>query len=120
MKIVSLIMILIAFSFGGCSQKVAPPKSDISNAKIALMKAKDGGASSLAPKEFDRAKEYFDKTGILMKQKKYKKAEQTSQKSYINAKVADAKAKNVKLEKEIQKLKGDINLVNRDFAEIKE
>jgi hypothetical protein len=120
MKYYQLFLPLVSLILLGCGAKVAPPVSDISNAKIALMKAKDMNASDLATTTYDSAQNYFKQTKSFMDKKEYAKAKMAAQKAHIEARLSAAEANNKKLEKKVNKLSGEINIIKKEFTTITE
>ncbi len=104
---------------GGCAAK-KPPLEDISNAKIALLKAKDADAKRLSPKTFALAQEQFQQSKISMDNKAYEEARQAAQKAYITAKLAEKKAQNAKAQMEVDKLSSEVKTLQKEFMTIKE
>jgi hypothetical protein len=86
----------------GCSQKMAPPLKDISNAKIALANASEAGAERFAPIAFNRAKEHFNNMRVYMDKQEYKKAKYEAQKAHVVARLAYTKTQKAKVEKNLK------------------
>lgn len=118
MRIYPLFLLFFAIFTNGCAPKVAPPTDSMSNAKIALIRAKDFAASILDIKEYKNAQSYYKRAKVYMDNKKFSYANQMAQKAHIEANLASEKAKNVKLQQKVDKLSGKINLITKDFAVI--
>jgi hypothetical protein len=113
-----LVTITVIFFFKGCASKVPPPLKDISNAKIALANAKEANAEKLAPKTFYKAQKFYKQIAVFMKNKAYKEAKYSAEKSYIQAKLAYKKAQNLKIQKKIDQLNGEVNRIKNEFTTI--
>ena len=103
----------------GCSQK-NPPLTDISNAKMALVKVDNSPAKRYAPKLFTTIQKKYQKLQLLMKQKEYEKAQFLAQEIQADARLLEKRSQRVMLEKDAKKVEGEINLITKDFAEIRE
>ena len=107
------------FLLGGCSTK-NPPLRDISNAKMALVKAEGSEAAQYAPKSLTMIKGKYKKLQELMAKKDYNEAKFLAQEIQADARLLEQTSQKVMLEKKVKKLQGEINLITKDFAEVKE
>ena len=118
MKIFTVLSVLMFF-IAGCSAK-KPPLTDISNAKMALVKVDVPESASTAPKLLATLKSKFKNLQALMKAKRYEEAQFLAQEIQADARLLEKKSQHLLLEKEAQKLQGEINLITKDFAQIRE
>ncbi len=110
---------LMVFIISGCAKKV-PPLLDIQNAKIALEKAKDADAPKLASDSFKLARKYYEDIKTHMDEKDFKKAKYSAQKALIEARLSQSRAENAKVQKQIDKLSGEVSTIKKEFATILE
>lgn len=105
----------LMFVFLGCASK-NPPLQDISDAKMAILDAKDAGAKTLAADMFKNAEQKYQNMQKLMQEEKYIDAKYAAQKAYIQAKLANTLSKNVKTQQEVDELMSEIRVIKKDFA----
>ncbi len=110
---------LIVFFINGCAKKI-PPLLEIQNAKIALAKAKEADAAKLSPDSFESAKKHFKEIKSYMDREKFEDAKYLAQKAMIEAKLSQSKAQNAKIQKEVDKLGGEVNIIKKEFTVISE
>ena len=82
---VSLMMVMVAAVFSGCSK---PPEAEKAAAKAAMEASRSAGADRYAPEDFAEARKLWVASEAQVKEKKYEEAKQ----SYIEAKIAFEKA----------------------------
>lgn len=116
-SIVIASMITFGLLGSGCSSK-QPPMSDITNAKMALLKAKEANAYTLAPNAFSAAETAFKQSAEAMDQSDYERAKFAAQKAQLSAALASKKAKNTLLAQERDKLKAEINVISKEFTTV--
>lgn len=114
--IASLIFFLI---FIGCSTKSAP-MTDVSNAKMALIKAEGKNAKVYSPQALSSLKKKFQHLQTLMQSKKYEEAKFLAQKIQADARVLEKKSERIKREKVLKALQGEINLIKKEFISVQE
>ncbi len=105
--------------FTGCSTKV-PPMSDISNAKMALVKAESTDAKTHAPDDLVRIKVKYQNLQRLMHEERYEEAKFLAQEIQADARVLEKKSQRVMVERRVKKLQGEINVINKDFTSVNE
>jgi hypothetical protein len=105
--------------FVGCSTK-NPPLTDISNAKMALVKAEGNEAATYAPKTLSKIKAKYQRLQALMAKKRYEEAKFLAQEIQADARLLERESQRLMLEKKIKKLQGEINLITKEFAEVRE
>lgn len=105
--------------FVGCSTKV-PPTNDISNAKMALVKAESTDAKTHAPDDLVRIKVKYQNLQRLMQEERYEEAKFLAQEIQADARVLEKKSQRVMVERRVKKLSGEINTINKDFTSVKE
>ena len=110
---------LIVFFISGCAKK-NPPLLEIQNAKIALVKAKEADASKLSSDSFDSAKKHYKEIKGYMDKEEFEDAKYSAQKALIEARLSQSRAKNAKVQKEIDKLNGEVNTIKKEFTVISE
>ncbi|MCH9812485.1 MAG: DUF4398 domain-containing protein [Epsilonproteobacteria bacterium] len=111
------VLIIAVLALNGCASK-QPPLEDISNAKIALLKAKDAEAGVLSPNTFALAKKQFSVSKTHMDKEEYEEAKYAAQKAYMSAKLATQKAKNAKVQKQVDQLNDEVNSIKQEFTTI--
>jgi hypothetical protein len=116
---VFLLTVTAVFFLVACSTKT-PPTTDISNAKMALVKAEGMDAKSYAPDDLVHIKVKFQNLQRLMHEKRYDEAKFLAQEIQADARLLEKKSERVRLEKEVKKLQGEINLIRKDFTQIEE
>jgi hypothetical protein len=105
--------------FVGCSTK-NPPLTDISNAKMALVKAEGSEAATYAPKSLSKIKAKYAQLQALMAKKRYEEAKFLAQEIQADARLLEKRSQSKMLEKELKKLQGEINLITKEFTEVRE
>lgn len=105
--------------FAGCSTK-APPTADISNAKMALVKAESTDAKTHAPDDLVRIKVKYQNLQRLMQEERYEEAKFLAQEIQADARVLEKKSQRVMAEQRVKKLSAEINVINKDFTSVKE
>jgi hypothetical protein len=113
--IVSLIFVL----FFGCSAK-KPPLRDISNAKMALVKADNDKVKKYEAMKLINLQKKFSALKELMNQKRYEEAKFLSQEIQADARVLEKKVALKEANEAIKSKNGEINLINKNFTQIKE
>jgi len=114
-----LAIISMFFLLGGCSTKT-PPTTDVSNAKMALVKAESRDAKIHAPDDLVRIKVKYQTLQRLMHEERYEEAKFLAQEIQADARLLQMKSERIMIEKRVKKLQGEINLINKDFTSIKE
>jgi len=118
MKVFLLSVTTVLF-FVACSTK-NPPTTDISNAKMALVKAEGMDAQRYAPDDLVRIKVRFQNLQRLMQEERYGEAKFLAQEIQADARLLATKTQRVRLGAEVKKLQGEINGINKDFTHIQE
>ncbi len=118
MKKLFMYVFLLLF-FVACATKT-PPTTDISNAKMALVKATSENAKRYASEDVARLNGKYKKLQALMAQKRYEQAKFLAQEIQADARLLEQKSERIMMEKRVQKLQGEINRINKDFTAIKE
>ncbi len=114
-----LTCVSLLFFLGGCSTKT-PPSTDISNAKMALVKAESRDAKTYAPDDLVRIKMKYQTLQRLMQEEHYDEAKFLAQEIQADARVLEKKSQRIMIERRVKKLQGEINLINKEFTEVKE
>ncbi len=114
-----LATIFLFFVLVGCSSK-NPPSTDISNAKMALVKAESEDAKKYAPDDLLRIKVKYQNLQKLMHEERYDEAKFLAQEIQADARLLEKKSQRIMIERRVKKLQGEINLINKDFTEVKE
>ena len=112
-----LLGVTVLFYFAGCSTKVAPLK-DLSNAKMALIKAESEDASVYASDDLVRVKMKYQNLQRLMHEERYEEAKYLAQEIQADARLLEKKSQRIGIETRIKKLQGEINVINKDFTEV--
>jgi len=118
MKIYLISMVALLL-FAGCATKV-PPTSDISNAKMALVKAESTDAKTHAPDDLVRIKVKYQNLQRLMHEERYEEAKFLAQEIQADARVLEKKSQRMMVERRVRKLSAEINTINKDFTSVKE
>ena len=114
-----LVTVSILLLLAGCSTKT-PPNTDISNAKMALVKAESKDAKLYVPDDLVRIKVKYQNLQKLMHEERYEEAKFLAQEIQADARLLQMKSERIMIEKRVKKLQGEINLINKDFTSIKE
>ncbi len=114
-----LLTVTAVFFLVACSTK-NPPLTDISNAKMALVKAEGLDAKRYAPDDLVRIKVKFQNLQRLMKEERYDEARFLAHEIQADARLLEKKSERVRLEEEVKKMQGEINVINKDFTQIQE
>ena len=109
----------VLLSFSACSTKV-PPLSDVSNAKMALIKAESQNAKVHALDDLVHIKMKYQNLQKLMDEERFDEAKFLAQVIQADARLLEKKSARIMIEKEFKKLQGEINVINKDFTEIKD
>jgi len=109
----------VLLSFSACSTKVAPLR-DVSNAKMALIKAESQNAKVHALDDFVHIKMKYENLQKLMHEERFDEAKFLAQVIQADARLLEKKSARIMIEKEFKKLQGEINVINKDFTEIKD
>ncbi len=118
MQIIISIVVLVLF-LSGCSTK-NPPLTDLSNAKMALVKVDTAQTKKAAPQALSALQAKYKILQGLMKDKEYDKARFLAQEIQADARLLEKKSERIMLEERVRKMQGEINLINKDFTQIKE
>ncbi len=102
-----------------CSTK-NPPTRDISNAKMALVKAESEEVKRYASDDLVRIKMKYQNLQKLMHEKRYEEAKYLAQEIQADARFLQMKSQRIMMEKRVKKLEGDIHRITKDFIQIKE
>ncbi len=109
----------LIFFLGGCSTKT-PPSTDISNAKMALVKAESQDAKTYAPDDLVRIKVKYQTLQKLMQEERYDEAKFLAQEIQADARLLEKKSQRIMIERRVKKLQGEINVITKDFTQVKE
>ena len=109
----------VVFLFSACSTKVAPLR-DVSNAKMALIKAESQNAKVHALDDLVHIKMKYQNLQKLMHEERFDEAKFLAQVIQADARLLEKKSARIMIEKEFKKLQGEINVINKDFTEIKD
>jgi outer membrane PBP1 activator LpoA protein len=116
---VFLLVVTISLFFVACSTKT-PPTRDISNAKMALVKAEGMDAKRYASDDLVAIKVKFQNLQRLMQEERYGEAKFLAQEIQADARLLEKKSQRIRIEAEVKKLQGEINLIKKDFTQIQE
>jgi len=114
-----LLSLCALFLLDACSRK-NPPTTDISNAKMALIKAESQDAKMQAPDDLALIKTKYQNLQALMQNKRYEEAKFLAQEIQADSRLLEKKSQRIMMEKRVKKLQGEINVITKDFTEIKE
>ncbi len=76
----------------GCGGAVKPPTEKIANAELAISRAQDSNAKTLAPIELRQAEDNLQKAKAAMKTEELEKARRFAEKALLDATLAETKA----------------------------
>jgi predicted outer membrane protein len=107
------------FIFFGCSSKELPIR-DISNTKMALVKADNQVVKKYAPKMLENVKRKYKVLQKLINDERYEDAKYLSQKIQADIRVLEKKALLKSVEDELKTKKGEVNMLNHEFTHIQE
>ena len=114
-----LTTISLLFFLGACATKT-PPSTDISNAKMALVKAESQDAKTYAPDDLVHIKVKYQTLQALMQEERYDEAKFLAQEIQADARLLEKKSQRIMIERRVKKLQGEINVINKDFTQVKE
>ena len=114
-----LATISLLFFLGACSTKT-PPSTDLSNAKMALVKAESQDAKRYAPDDLVHIKVKYQTLQRLMQEERYDEAKFLAQEIQADARLLEKKSQRIMIERRVKKLQGEINVINKDFTHLKE
>ena len=118
MKLFYLIILVFTLFFG-CSAK-KPPFRDISNAKMALVKADNKRVKKYEESKLKNLQKKFQTLKLLMNEKRYEEAKFLSQEIQADARVLQKKVA-LKVAKEaINSKNSEINMINKESTKIEE
>jgi hypothetical protein len=113
------LLILIFTLFFGCSTK-KPPLRDISNAKMALVKADNERVRKYEESKLKNLQKKFQTLKLLMNEKRYDEAKFLAQEIQADARVLEKKVALKAIKEEIKSKNGEINMIKKEFSTIKE
>ncbi len=116
-KFLSSMSVLLLLA--GCSTKIVPTK-DISNAKMALIKAESQDAKTYAPDDLVRVKVKYQNLQRLMHEERYEEAKFLAQEIQADARLLEKKSQRIEVQNKAKKLSGEINTINKDFTQIRD
>ena len=116
---IATLLLLVGLLLVGCSTK-NPPTTDISNAKMALVKAESTDAKIYAADDLVRIKVKYQTLQHLMQEEDFEAAKFLSQEIQADARLLEKKSERVMMERRVKKLEGEINTINKDFTEVRE
>ncbi len=90
--IYSLSVLAGTLLMSGCGSAVKPPTEKIANAELAISRAHDSNAKTLAPIELRKAEDNLQKAKAAMKTEELEKARRFAEKALLDATLAETKA----------------------------
>lgn len=99
--ILFLRILLFLVFVSGCATK-SLPKSDISNAKMAIAQSDNKIVRTYAKKELQKLKQKYKKLDTLLKEKRYKEAKFLAQEIQADSMLLQKKASVIELEKKVK------------------
>lgn len=116
MKIFLATIFLFIVLFG-CSSK-NPPSIDISNAKMALVKAESKDAKTYAADDLVGIKVKYQNLQKLMHEERYDEAKFLAQEIQADSRLLEIKSQRLMIEKDLKRLQGEINLITKEFTQV--
>ncbi len=114
-----LLGIVTMLFLSACASKTVP-ETDISNAKMALIKAQESGATTYAKDALEKIQKKYQHLQELLKKRRYDEAKFLAQEIQADARLLEKESHTRQLEEKVKKLQGEINLLTHEFTEIKE
>ena len=108
-------MVLSILIVAGCGPKMRPPHDTISNAEMAISRAREVNAIVYAPLDLKFAEEKIAKAKQAMSTENYETAYRLAEDSLLDAQVAEAKSKAIKSQELSQKMEENINSLRQEI-----
>ena len=103
----------------GCSSK-NPPLRDISNAKMALVRADTSDSNIYEPQMLKNIKIKYKALQNLMIKEEYKSAKYLAQEIHADARVLEKRSSLRAIQGKIKSKEGEINLIKKEFTHVNE
>jgi hypothetical protein len=108
-------IILVILMVTGCGPKMRPPHDVISNAEMAINRARDANAITYAPLDLKFAEEKVAKAKEAMSMENYEEADQLAQDAMLDAQVAETKSRAEKAKKVSQDMQENIDSLQQEL-----
>lgn len=114
-----LFIILNSFIITGCGPKMLPPHNTISNAEMAIERARDENANFYAPLDLKIAEEKLENAKKAMSDGDYKTAGRQAEESLLDAQTAEARSKAEKAKEMSQKMQENVDSLRQELERTK-
>lgn len=110
-----LFIILHSFIIAGCGPKMMPPHDRISNAEMAIERARDESANFYAPLDLKIAEEKLENAKKAMSDGDYKTAGRQAEEALLDAQTAEARSKAEKAKEMSQKMQENVDSLRQEL-----
>jgi hypothetical protein len=114
-----LLMILMSLSAVGCGPKIPPPHDRISNAEMAIERARQENASVYAPLDLKLAEEKLENAKKAMSVNNYSTAARLAEESLLDAQTAEVRSKAEKAKELSQKMQESVDSLRKELERTK-
>jgi hypothetical protein len=109
-----LIIILNIFIINSCGPKMLPPNDKISDAEMAVDRAREEGAGDYAPADLKIAEDKLANGKKAMSDGDYKTAVRQAEESVVDAQTAEARTKAAKAKELSQKMQDNVDSLRKE------
>jgi hypothetical protein len=109
-----LFIILCSFFIAGCGPKMLPPHDKISDAEMALDRAREEGAGDYDPADLKIAEDKLARAKKAMSDGDYKSAARQSEESAIDAQTAEARSKAAKAKEISRQMEENVDSLRKE------
>jgi hypothetical protein len=99
--------------FAACAGR-RPPTAKVSTADVAIREAEEVDAAQHAPLELRLAREKLEKARRAMDDEEYDRANRLSQEAFVDAQLAEAKARTATAESQAEEMQKSIEALRRE------
>jgi hypothetical protein len=110
-----LIFVLVSMAAVGCGPKIPPPHDRISNAEMAIERARQENAIIYAPLDLKLAEEKLENAKKAMSVNNNSTATRLAEESLLDAQAAEARSKAEKAKEMSQKMQESVDSLRREL-----
>jgi hypothetical protein len=114
-----LLLILMSLSVVGCGPKIPPPHDRISNAEMAIERARQENAGVYAPLDLKLAEEKLENAKKGMSVNNYATATRLAEESLLDAQTAEVRSKAEKAKELSQKMQESVDSLRKELERTK-
>jgi predicted S18 family serine protease len=109
-----LSIVFCSFFIAGCGPKMLPPHDKISDAEMALDRAREEGAGDYDPADLKSAEDKLARAKKAMSDRDYKTATRLAEESAIDAQTAEARSKAAKAKELSRQMEENVDSLRKE------